>query len=105
MVGDDATRVATFVNDEGTHEVSQDGDVFYHRTSRVPRKGDPVSVDYKGGKTVVRAAKISRDGGNVSYEIQFGAPTPASTLERVSAALPADMRRKKFVIKKVPGAI
>ena len=94
-------HVGAFTNDEGLQRVAQKGTTYYHFTDRKPRPGDPVSVDYKGGIVPIRFATITRDNGNVAYKIQFGPPTPASTLTGVAAALPADMRRKKFVIKNV----
>jgi hypothetical protein len=91
-------HVGAFTNDEGLQRIAQKGTTYYHFTDRKPRAGDPVSVDYKGGLVPVRFATITRDNGNVGYHIEWGPPTPARTLSGITAALPADMRRKKFVI-------
>ena len=100
----DMHDVGTFRNDEGIQRIAQKGDVFYHFTDRKPRPGDPVpqqgAASFSNAPVTVRQATISREDGNVTYRIDYGDPTPASTLKDVAAHLPADMRRKKFVIKK-----
>jgi hypothetical protein len=98
----DMHDVGSFKNDEGMNRIAQKGDVFYHFTDRKPRPGDipPGSLCSQNVPVTIRQATITRENGNVSYKIDFGPPTPASTLDAVAAHLPADMRRKKFIIKK-----
>lgn len=92
-------HVGAFTNSEGLNRIAQKGATYYHFTDRKPRPGDDLDYRSSSGLMPVRMAIITRDGPDVSYNIQYGPPTPAATLQGVTAALPADMRRKKFVIK------
>ncbi len=98
-------HVGAFTNDEGLQRIAQKGTTYYHFTDRRSRPGEGDPSD--GRLIPMRFATISRDNnGNVVYTVKMGSLPPAKTLEGVAAALPADMRRKKFIIKSFdsPGA-
>ncbi len=91
-------HVGAFTTNEGAHDVAQKGSSFYHFTND-PRK-PPLDRDFGRGMPNVRSAEIFREGDSVTYQLKLGDPPSSDTMTKVASALPADMRKKKFVIKK-----
>jgi hypothetical protein len=97
-------HVGTFRNAEGLNDLAQKGAIFFHTTDRKYRQGDPLSVDATSPPPIVntRQGNIYREGNDVVYEVVYGTAPPSATLEGIAHMLPADMRKKKFIIRKPP---
>lgn len=91
-------HVGAFTNSEGINQVAQKGAIFYHFTNN-PKKG-PLDRDFGRDKPNVRSAEIYREGDDVVYSLVYGDPPSSAVLTALAGMLPADMRSKKFIVKK-----
>jgi hypothetical protein len=100
-------RVGTFRNTEGLNDLAQKGGIFYHTTDRKFRPGDAVSVDNATVPTTtnVRQGQVYREGNNVVYELMYGTAPSSAVLQAISNMLPADMRKKKIIIRQSVGKL